>query len=151
VYIRYFSSIFAASKHFPDYPGFASGLTMALFGLSPLFLSVIASDCFIDPTSGLLDVVLFLRFLAVLTASTHVLGYFVLRMPTVANPSVSVADYLSSDSIDENSTLLPRKNVNQTNEPLDSLVVERPHPIWDWSFWLLGLYCFLIIGAVSAF
>jgi hypothetical protein len=148
VYIRYFSSIFAASKHFPDYPGFASGVTMALFGLSPLFLSILASDFFIDPVSGLLDVVLFLKFMAVLTASTHVLGYFSLQTSTVANSSVSIADYLDSDSIDENSTLLPRKTGSQTN---DSPIVECPNPIRDWSFWLLGLYCFLIIGAVRTF
>jgi hypothetical protein len=123
---------------------------MALFGLSPLCLSVIASDFFTDPASGLLNIVLFLKFMAVLTAATHVLGYFALQTPPVPYTAASIADHLGRDNVDENSTLLPRKTGSQTDEPLGHPSVETPHPIQDWSFWLLWLYCFLVIGAVSA-
>lgn len=142
----YFSSVFAASKHFPNYPGLASGATMALFGLSPLCLSVLASEFFTDSASGILNIVLFLKFMAVLTASTHVLGYFVLLShpaPYVAGP---IADCLDCH---ENSTLLPRKTGDQRDEPLGNPVAELPPPIQEWSFWFLWLYCFLVIGAAE--
>lgn len=113
---------------------------MALFGLSPLCLSVLASDFFTDPGAGLLNIVPFLKFMAVLTASTHLMGYFVLQIPPAP-----ISDRVDRDNIDENSTLLPRN----TDSRVDNPFVESRHPIQDWSFWLLWCYCFLVIGAVS--
>ena len=42
----YFSALFAASKSIPNHIGLASGASMALFSLSPLFLSAIATIFF---------------------------------------------------------------------------------------------------------
>jgi hypothetical protein len=123
---------------------------MALFGLSPLFLSVIASDFFTDPVSGTLNIILFLKFLAVLTASAHVLGYFVLHTPSVSYTTSSIANHVDRGNIDEDSALLPRITRSQRGEPPSHPIVDSLHPTQDWSFWLLWLYCLLVIGAVSA-
>jgi len=122
---------------------------MALFGLSPLCLSVLASNFFTEPASGHLNVVLFLKFMATLTTFTHVLSYFILQAPPRPYVVAPMSDHSDSDNIDENSTLVSRITGNYGIEPSDNGVVESPHPLRDWSFWLLGLYCFLIIGAVS--
>src|SRR6266478_9643153 len=66
----YFSSIFAASKAFPQHPGAASGASMTFFGLSPLLLSLLASRYFTDPTTGL-NVTHFMIFLAFASGITH--------------------------------------------------------------------------------
>lgn len=123
---------------------------MALFGLSPLFLSVLASEFFADATSGLLDIVPFLKFMAGLTASTHVLGYFTLQTPSVLYVEVPVADRPVCDNINESSALLPREMLRRRDQAGD-LLVKLPHPIQDWYFWLLWLYSFMVIGAVSVF
>jgi len=119
------------------------GATMALFGLSPLCLSILASDFFTDPGSGLLDIVLFLKFLAALTAFTHLLGYFVLQTPPTPYAAAPISDRVDGDNTDENSILLPRKTGLGNRSP------ESRHPIQDWSFWLLWWYCFLVIGAAE--
>lgn len=119
---------------------------MALFGLSPLCLSVLASYFFIDPGSGLLDIVRFLKFMAVLTAATHLLGYFVLQIPPASSVAAPICDRVDCDTTDENSILLPRKT---GDELLGNHFIMSRHPIKDRSFWLLWCYCFLVIGAVS--
>ena len=146
---RFFSSVFAASKHFPNHPGIASGLTMALFGLSPFCLSVLASNSFIDRASGLLDVVLLLKFMAVLAALTHALGFVVLRTPSVPTPPTPLVSSSDCGDIDEDSRLLPRANSRPGSAHLKGCFAQFPNPIQDRYFWVLGLYCLLIIGAVS--
>ncbi|RDB20968.1 putative transporter MCH1 [Hypsizygus marmoreus] len=137
----YFSSIFAASKSFPHHPGLAAGASMALFGLSPLCLSTLASKFFMDHDSGLLDIVSFLKFMALLTASTHILGAFALCSPVTYLVSLSLpVSSSSTEAMNESSSLLSRKSgvVADANSP---------DPIPDPYFWLLALYCLIVIGA----
>lgn len=160
----YFSSLFAASKAFPAHPGFASGFSMCIFGLSPLFLSLIASTFFTNAHSGL-DVTNFLTFLAVITGLVYVLGAFILRalppntsdpLPTLSEPivpSTSNEDPEPSDSANERAPLLPHKTTDDPAEPHSKklhaqggsalALVKDPH------FWLLAVFSLLILGAVS--
>ncbi|GLB35054.1 putative MFS general substrate transporter [Lyophyllum shimeji] len=132
----YFSSIFAASKSFPRHPGAAAGISMALFGLSPLCLSLFASHCFTEASSGQLKIVPYLRFLASLTAFTHILGAFILNPP---EPLISAEAEVAQ--ADETTRLVPTKHSDEL------LKANYPDPIRDPYFWVLALYCFLSIGA----
>ncbi|KAF8078054.1 MFS general substrate transporter [Lyophyllum atratum] len=134
----YFSSIFAASKSFPRHPGAAAGTSMALFGLSPLCLSLFASNCFTEASSGQLKIVPYLRFLALLTATTHLLGAFILN-PDPSRPSIS--DEPEIPQADETTRLVVSKPSNEL------LTRNYPNPIRDRYFWILALYCLLSIGA----
>jgi len=82
----FFSTVFAATQSFPNYNGVASGTSMALFGSSPLFLSMIASWEFSNRDSGI-DVTQFLVFMSMLTAATHLFGAIALPGP-VSKPTV---------------------------------------------------------------
>ncbi|KAF5381123.1 hypothetical protein D9615_003866 [Tricholomella constricta] len=132
----YFSSIFAASKAFPSHPGAAAGTSMALFGLSPLCLSLLASNYFTEAMSGQLRIVPYLRILALLTATTHILGVFTLdsvepRIP--GEPEIAQAD--------ETTCLVPSK------PDTELFTGNYPNPVQDRYFWLLALYCMFSIGA----
>ncbi|KAG5646687.1 hypothetical protein DXG03_002677 [Asterophora parasitica] len=132
----YFSSLFAASKSFPRHPGAAAGISMALFGLSPLCLSLFASTFFTEEATGQLKIVPYLRFLALLTVATHILGAFTLDSPapvTAVEPEIAQPD--------ETTTLIPSKSDAQLFSG------NYPDPIRDRYFWLLGLYCMFSIGA----
>jgi hypothetical protein len=149
-YKSYFSSIFAASKTFPQYPGAASGTSMAFFGLSPLFLSLLASRYFTDPTTGL-NVTRFLMFLAIASGTTHLIGAFTLRISSrVASQSDNVASGGDEESsINERQPLLPPK------PSLSSVQVERAdevsvlHLLRDPYFWSLASIMLVILGSVS--
>lgn len=130
----YFSSIFAASKNFPHHPGAAAGTSMALFGLSPLCLSLFASHWFTEMATGQLKIVPYLRFLALLTATTHLLGAFTLDLtePTIPH---------EPEEANEATRLMPSK------PDVDPSTGNYPDPIRDLYFWILGMYCLLSIGA----
>ncbi|KAG5727661.1 putative transporter MCH1 [Termitomyces sp. T112] len=132
----YFSSIFAASKNFPLHPGAAAGTSMALFGLSPLCLSVIATNWFTEAVSGQLRIVSYLRFLALLTTLTHLFGAFVLD-----SSKPSTASSLESAQADETTSLLPALP--------DAVSFSRSHlnPIQDYYFWILAFFTLCSIGA----
>lgn len=139
---------------------------MCIFGLSPLFLSLIASTFFTNAHSGL-DVTNFLTFLAVITGLVYVLGAFILRalpptpnpsdpLPTLSEPivpSTSNEDPEPSDPADERAPLLPNKRTDDPPEPHSKrlhaedgsalALVKDPH------FWLLAVFSLLILGAVS--
>ncbi|KAI0797721.1 major facilitator superfamily domain-containing protein [Abortiporus biennis] len=78
--LSYFSIVFSSTTTFPKYMGIASGTSMALFGFSPLLLSVLASKFFTspDPEEGL-NVTNFLAFLAILSGFVHVFGAIVMN------------------------------------------------------------------------
>lgn len=114
---------------------------MALFGLSPYFLSVVASNFFTEPTSGLLEVVPFLKFMAVLTATTHTLGVFAFRSSSSGN-KIKLSNEQERGQADENSRLIPQTPGNNPTRPF-------PNPIRDQNFWLLALCSLCSIGAVS--
>ncbi|KAJ6596781.1 major facilitator superfamily domain-containing protein [Mycena vulgaris] len=126
----YFSSLFAATRSFPAYPGVAAGSVMALFGLSPLFLSFIASSFFTN--SDDLNLVGFLVFLATLSGVVHIFGAMNLRIPSNPPPVI-----LSSE-VDETTVLLPHSRNNGRGSSLD--LVRDPY------FWVLFTLLVLILG-----
>ncbi|KAI0713812.1 hypothetical protein C8Q76DRAFT_693615 [Earliella scabrosa] len=77
--LGYFSLVFAATKTFPQSIGIASGTSMSIFGLSPLFLSLIASFKF-TPPGETLDIPRFFTFMAVATGMIHLTSAFVFRV-----------------------------------------------------------------------
>ncbi|ETW85749.1 hypothetical protein HETIRDRAFT_379852 [Heterobasidion irregulare TC 32-1] len=152
----YFSSLFAASKNFPDYIGVASGSSMALFGLSPLFLSLIASRFFTDPIAGL-NVTQFLTFHAVAAGLVHLLGAFNLHTPSVSTrlsslseESSSFADSDPEESLEptERTPFLPGK---QKNVDVQVILVDEEASIADLlrdtQFWLLAIIIMFTLGS----
>ena len=150
----YFSALFAASKNFPDYIGIASGSSMALFGLSPLFLSLLASNYFTSDIDGL-DVQSFVTFLAVLSGLVNLVGAINLRVPQ-SEPAVEVEESgvdeesIATQSTSERAPLLAGKSrpkVQVTVVPVESQTVldllKEPN------FWVLGLATLICLGSVS--
>ncbi|KAF8478643.1 major facilitator superfamily domain-containing protein [Russula ochroleuca] len=147
----YFSSIFAASKTFPQYPGAASGASMAFFGLSPLFLSLLASTYFTDPTTGL-DVTRFLMFLAIASGIVHVIGAFTLRIPTsqcgvASQPDSVVSGRDEESSIDERQPLLPQKAPRSGGQAVRADEGSVLHLFRDPYFWSLAFIILIITGS----
>lgn len=142
---RYFSSLFAASKIFPKHSGVASGASMALFGLSPLFLSVIASTWFTDPSTQILNVARFTGFLSIFSAVVYLSTAYFLHIN-----SKEEADQEESESDDvpqptESSSLLARDHKPPPHaEQSVATLVSKPE------FWLLAVFCLITLGAVSS-
>ncbi|KAJ6630679.1 MFS general substrate transporter [Mycena sp. CBHHK59/15] len=134
----YFSSLFAATRNFPEYPSVASGTVMALFGLSPLFLSFIAGF-FSDSTNSSLDLVGFLAFLAILTGSVHLIGAINLRAPENHLPIPIL--FTQDQEADEAAPLL---SSNRTVSGIvnDSVldIIQDPH------FWIFFLLLIVTLG-----
>lgn len=126
--------LFAASRNFPEYLGVASGTTTALFGLSPLVLSLLASHFFMDSANNL-DISRYLIFLAILAGSTHLIGAFWLTIPPLEDNPVT-------PSTDENTTLLP-KPVNTFDKHNSAHYLVR-----DPYFWLLFFWAAITLGSV---
>ncbi|THH20349.1 hypothetical protein EW146_g962 [Bondarzewia mesenterica] len=154
----YFSSLFAASKNFPKYIGVASGSSMALFGLSPLFLSLVASRFFSDPATGL-NVTKFLTFHAATAGLIHLIGAFNLRIPSAIDdsassiPEVEEFAYTAESDVedlaqsDERAPFLPKKS---TDANVQVILVEEDATIFDLlkdvHFWILALIIMLVLG-----
>lgn len=127
---------------------------MTFFGLSPLFLSLLASRYFTDPTTGL-NVTHFMVFLAVASGIIHLIGAFTLRIPTsqcgVASESDSVVSGNDEESsTDERQLLLPNKaprlDVQAVRADEGNSVL---HLFKDPSFWSLVFIVLIILGSVS--
>ncbi|KAJ7109263.1 major facilitator superfamily domain-containing protein [Mycena epipterygia] len=131
----YFSSLFAATRRFPAYPGVASGIVMALFGLSPLFLSFVASSFFNDGADGTLNVVSFLAFLAILSGVVHIIGAVNLRVPNAHLPVVLPA---RDEEADETTALL----LDSENSARGSLLDLLRDPY----FWILFMLLVMTLG-----
>ncbi|KAF8212358.1 MFS general substrate transporter, partial [Mycena galopus ATCC 62051] len=129
----YLSSLFAATKNFPDYPGIATGAVTTLFGLSPLVLSFVASTFFTSDADKSLDIVGFLTFIAILTGSVHIIGALALRVPPTA------AVHLQNEEANETTALLRPDGPNNTNN--SSLDLIR-----DPYFWILFMLLAIILG-----
>ncbi|GJJ12066.1 hypothetical protein Clacol_006307 [Clathrus columnatus] len=121
---------------------------MALFGLSPLILSLLASKWFMFPQRGL-DVANYTAFLAVLTAIIHIIGAINLRVDSPIQQQNSADDdssgvepsngEVTSDS-DETSALLPQK-IDLGNYDSFWDILRDPH------FWILALITLLVLGS----
>ncbi|KAJ3726085.1 major facilitator superfamily domain-containing protein [Lentinula raphanica] len=144
--LSYFSFVFSATKTFTNYLTVASGITMSLFGLSPLFLSYIAGKFFSDPSADSLDVTHFLQFLAIATGVVHLFGAYALTVPStdsnVSPPLSSNAD--TNDTPNERSPLLDDENPSSCAvDPRDGSAFQL---LQDINFWLLALYMVMILG-----
>ncbi|KAJ7219167.1 MFS general substrate transporter [Mycena pura] len=131
----YFSSLFAATRSFPSYPGAAAGTVMALFGLSPLFLSFIASNFFAGRNDASLNVVGFLAFLAILTGVVHILGALNLCTPK-DHPPIAL-----SSQDEEASETTPLLSESRSSDPHSFLDLLR-----EPSFWVLFLLLTVTLG-----
>ncbi|KII88648.1 hypothetical protein PLICRDRAFT_124849 [Plicaturopsis crispa FD-325 SS-3] len=151
-----FSFLFAASKNFPDYIGIASGTSMAIFGLSPLFLSLIASNFFSSPDTGL-DVTSFLRFLAVTVGAVHVLGALTLTIHDTPialqdNPEEPNGSESGDSESSERTPLIPGgKRSNKANVDVQIVPVQDEEGsaldlVRDPYFWVLALVTLCILG-----
>jgi len=78
----YFSALFAASKNFPKLIGMASGFSNVTFGMSPLFLSLLATTFYTNADTGL-DVAGFSAFLALLCGGVNLFGTLALHTPNL--------------------------------------------------------------------
>jgi hypothetical protein len=116
---------------------------MALFGLSPLFLSVVASNYFTNPDTKTLDVPYFMLFLAILTTTVYLLGAVNLRI--IIPDSDSARERLSSSDVEEDiretTALLPKPT--PASDPTVADLLRNQ------DFWLLMAFCILTLGAVS--
>lgn len=144
----YFASLVCASRNFPDYPGAAAGTSMALFGFSPLVLSLFASALFTGPDG--LDVTHFTFFLACLAGVTHLIGALTLQIvppeaPLPAPPRSPLPRVDEESSIDERSSLLPKPPAEYLELPphhdgsVSSLLADK-------QFWILGFTSFCVLG-----
>ncbi|KZO89940.1 MFS general substrate transporter [Calocera viscosa TUFC12733] len=146
----YFGFLFASSKNFPGATGLATGLPLSIFGLSPLFLSMIASTFFLDSVTGLLDSTRFLVFLAALLGSVNILGSIGLRIwprdddmgkdtapaTTSEDPVATNADIGDDHTVDENTPLVasaPEPVEIEPHQPLPNLLSDGHF----WSFILI--------------
>ncbi|CAK5277746.1 unnamed protein product, partial [Mycena citricolor] len=128
----YFSSLFAATRNFPAYPGTASGAVMALFGLSPLVLTSIATHFFADETGSpdSLQLVSLMKFLAIFTGVVHAVGFFSLKISNTAP--------VQTEDPDETTSLLAN--------PPKVVAVNWTDLFHDRYFWFLFALCVLILG-----
>ena len=152
VIFSFFSLLFAATKNFPNLIGVASSASMVMFGLSPLFLSLFATNVFTDPQSGL-DLTQYLTFLALVGGIVNLFGACVLTVPD-GHTGLETADDESEATIDETTSLLsgPRK----CDEEVHVIAVKEPDEVSlvdlvkDPYFWVLFAFASITIGCVSA-
>ncbi|KAI0780778.1 MFS general substrate transporter [Trametes elegans] len=160
----YFGLVFAATKTFPQYIGIASGTSMSIFGLSPFFLSVVASRYF-TPPGQTLNISAFFTFMAVLTGSVHLISTLIFR----ANPVPSAApadderresDAEALDALDDmegEAEPLLREGSPKPKDPASVHIIPIEEPqhgstldlFKDPYFWVLALWMLLIVGAAE--
>ncbi|KAI5988957.1 MFS general substrate transporter [Pisolithus orientalis] len=151
----FLSAVVTASKNFPHYIGLATGTSAALFGLSPTFLSILATRYFSRPDTGL-DVTQFLRFLALLSGFVHLVGAFTMHVqPPVEECLSKPFDTDTEDPAelaDECTSLLPKTSsaasfdvTPATDEDLRSQ--SALDMLKDFNFWILAFIVFVILGS----
>lgn len=165
---RYFSVVFAATKTFPRFIGIASGTSLSIFGLSPLFLSLLASR--FTPPGQTLDIPSFFTFMATVTGIIHLTSTVILRAnrplerraaDAAAAPSTDAESSISTeqepllgsaeveDEDEYDSTPKPKDPVSvhivPVQEPQEGSTLDL---FKDPSFWVLSLWLVLVVGAV---
>lgn len=122
---------------------------MALFGFSPLILSLFASSLF--TTEDGLDVTRFTAFLACLAGVTHLLGALTLQvLPPAAEPvrhSLPRIDEETANS-NERSALLPKPVPDYLDLPPGSDGTVHSL-LTNLEFWILAFASFCALGIVS--
>ena len=120
-----------------------------MFGLSPLFLSLFATNMFTNPQTGL-DLTQYLLFLALVGGATHLFGACVLTVPD-NHVRLEVVDQESDGSIDETTSLLSGPKTKETRvvaiqEPDEVSLATLPKNPY---FWMLFVFVSVTIGCVS--
>jgi len=145
-----FSIFIGATKNFPNLIGTATGTSLVMYGLSPLFLSFFATNVFTDPQSGL-DLTRYLTFLAILVGTVNLFGACVLTVPD-GHAVLEMVDEMSEETVDETTSLLytPRK----PDEEVHVIAVQEPDEVSlaglvkDPYFWVLFVFMSIAVGAV---
>ncbi|KAG8906277.1 putative monocarboxylate transporter mch1 [Tulasnella sp. 403] len=129
----YFSVIFTAAKDFPRHNGLATGITLALFGLSPLFLSL---PSYLFPTpAGYVNAKAYVIFIGTMTTLMHIVSIYGLLpppprpLPTIEQESTAPPE----DAMNEESLLLPKPTLpnDRPTEPQTwSTVLGDPYFWW---------------------
>jgi hypothetical protein len=119
---------------------------MAIFGLSPLILSLFASSFFTDSQQNL-DVAGFTTFLAILTGVVHVIGAINLNVepqPELVLPVAPTATEPPLDPVADSETtpLLNHKTTVINYDRAWDLMC-------DYHFWVLAIIVLLTLGSVS--
>jgi hypothetical protein len=112
---------------------------MALFGLSPLFFSCIASGLFTEPVEGL-NAPHYLRFIAVGTGVVFLFGALVMRVP-----SSDIKDD-RPEILDEQTRLLQDESRAASVPELHKDSIEVV--LRDQTFWLLAFVLVILLGVV---
>ncbi|EKM82774.1 hypothetical protein AGABI1DRAFT_111355 [Agaricus bisporus var. burnettii JB137-S8] len=140
----YFSFLFAASRLFPQQPGVASGTSMALFGLSPLFLTYVATNWFTNRYTGTFQVVRFTAYLAFAAGVLHLLGALSFSQAGLNSKDEHTASRDPELPPSETSQLLPR---GEYTPELHAKTDSTRGLLTQGHFWLLILFCICVFGA----
>ncbi|CCO26251.1 putative transporter MCH1 [Rhizoctonia solani AG-1 IB] len=150
----YFSALFA-TRYQARPGGLATSIPLALFGLSPLFLSYVASLPTFQLDNGELDAPRFLWFLAVGTGGIHLISAFGLR---VRYDLTSIDDTVvetpnPARNLSERTPLLQKSLITPPNSP-PRPVLEYPEEdssvialLSDSSFWIFAAVFLVITGS----
>lgn len=126
---------------------------MALFGLSPLFLSVLASTWFTN-NAGDLEVTNFVAFMAILAGSVHIIGAINLRTPDTTKMLRSTnnisrrlrdscEDHEGAHAADERTPLVQISSASSEQRQSVLDLLKDPY------FLLLGSLVLVALGTVS--
>ncbi len=123
---------------------------MALFGLSPLFLTSVASSWFTNRYTGVFQVVQFTAYLAVVTGAVHLMGALTFSRAGLNSKDESSPSRDLDYKPDETSRLLPCEDrveyIPELHAKTDTTVGFLKHGY----LWLLVAFCICVFGAVSA-
>ncbi|KAG8861188.1 putative monocarboxylate transporter mch1 [Tulasnella sp. 330] len=121
----YFSAVFSAAKEFPHHNGLAMGTSMALFGLSPLFLSL-PSYLFITP-AGHVNAEAYIIFTGSLTTAMTTISTFGLKQ-VGRGQQVVLEPPQRAEAPDEEALLLP-KPLSEAERPGDPQTPSEEAPL----------------------
>lgn len=125
---------------------------MALFGLSPLFFSTVATTFFMDKSSGVLDVPSFTTFLALLTSLVYGLGYINLRRfkwpPDFTEETISPEETSPLLGVESPSLQDVEQTCHRSSEQHFPNLSELLRKV---DFWLIAFFCVFILGVVGVF
>jgi hypothetical protein len=119
---------------------------MALFGLSPLFLTHVATNRFTDRYTNTLHVVPFTAYLAVAAGVLHLIGALSFSQAGLNSKDEHTASRDPELPASETSQLLPK---NEYTPELHAKTDSTWGLLAQSQFWLLFLFCICVFGAVS--
>ena len=133
-------------------PGISTGASTAFFGLSPLFLSLVAS-AFFSSKDGELDVTHFIVVLSITAGIAHLVAAVFLR---IFPPKASIAAQ-PDDEIDNPIPVIhPTEHtplLSSPNNAVETASQSGQQTVWqllsDTDFWLLAGSLLLLLGSVS--